>query len=308
MVSIIIVTYNSNQFLLETIKSIYNIIKSVEFEIIVWDNASSLPPVSTSQFPFDVYIGDQNEGFGSGCNKGSEKAKGDFLLFLNPDAILLNDKLKDFCNILNDGDVGIIGCAHYDGSFKITKSSRSFPDLKSAFCNLFFLNALFPQSKIFGDYEKTWFSHLEKSTIDVVGGAFLLIKRDLFEKICGFDERFFLYTEETDLCYRLNSLGYKVLFNPEMKIQHFQGKSTPNSFTSVRNLFVSENLFVKLHHRKIYWIIFILVNLLNKLNRAFICFLFGIYKNDKSQVEKGKLFFKASIWGNPFKTIYFKPQ
>ncbi len=206
-VSIIIVKYKSEGYLANCLSSIG---QNDLYEIIV------------------VYNDRKNIGFGAGCNRGARKGKGKYLFFLNPDTLILPGAIEELASFLDKNkDAGIVSPLLLDKSEK-----PSFPQGTgkltplSAIVSFSFLNKYFPNNPISKDY---WFSDWDKKTIqeaDVAPGAALMIRREVFEKLGGFDKKFFLYFEETDLCQRVKEKGWKIYLNPEAKIIHYGGGST----------------------------------------------------------------------------------
>ncbi|MBI5465164.1 glycosyltransferase family 2 protein, partial [Candidatus Gottesmanbacteria bacterium] len=173
----------------------------------------------------------ENVGFGAGCNKGGKKAKGKYLFFLNPDTIILPgamNKLVDFME--QREDIGIVA------PLLLNENKMSYPlqgarELTpfTALVALSFLNKYFPNNPVSFRY---WLKDWDKRNfqeVAVVPGTAFMIRRGIFEKIGGFDENFFLYFEETDLCQRVKEKGWKIFIEPESKVIHFWKGSTPKN-------------------------------------------------------------------------------
>ncbi len=227
-ISIIYVYFNTP---LEIVKSINSIVRSAgknKYEIIIVDNNSSkkLPKIISSDKDIKIIKSRVNNGFAFGCNLGASKAKGEYLLFLNPDTVLLKNSiaklLKSFSTL---NKVGIAGPAMIDSNNLKLPTINAFITIPRAIFAYSFLNKLFPKNSV---SKKFWMLNSDRRkilSVDVISGACMLIKKELFEKIGGFDERFFMYFEEQDLCYRVKKAGFKVIFNPEVEIIHTIGAS-----------------------------------------------------------------------------------
>lgn len=235
MISIIIVTFNSEEFIKECIDSIYNQTKRSEFEILLIDNNSSDNTIKIvyKEFP-DVRIirNTKNTGFASANNKGIKRAYGDYLLFLNPDTYLVNDALSVMKEFLQKNRMS--GCAgarleYYNDKFQL--SCRKFPNV----INVFFgrksvFRHFFPRNPISRDYMMENLDYSKIQEVDWVMGAAMMIKMDVLKEIGLFDERYFLFVEDTDLCYRMRREGYLIHYLPEAIIKHYHGGSVRKKF------------------------------------------------------------------------------
>lgn len=229
-VSIIIVNYNTYNLLIQCINSIYRHTKAIQFEIIVVDNASTdgSNEMIKSKFPNVILIeSDENLGFGKANNLGAKQALGNFLFLLNSDTVLIENSikiLKEFLENSSDTDIAVVGCKLLDINHNPHISFGNFP---SIFQEIF----EYGLSKIFKKYysEKVSPSVIDNGTqikeVDYIMGADMFFKKAIFDTIGGFDEDFFLYYEETEICFRLNKLGYKIMWNPSTSLIHYIGAS-----------------------------------------------------------------------------------
>ena len=229
-VSIVIVNYNTKDLILQCLQSIYENTVGVDFEIIVVDNASEDDSCVSikEKFPkVTIVESNYNLGFGKANNVGAKLALGNFLFLLNSDTILIENSikiLKDYFENSNDSKVGVVGCKLLDTDKNPHISYGNFP---SIYQELF----EFGLSKIFRKYysEKLSISVIDKGTqikeVDFIMGADMFLKKSIFDYVGGFDEDFFLYYEETEICFRLNRLGYKIIWNPSTSIIHYIGSS-----------------------------------------------------------------------------------
>lgn len=226
LVSIILVNYNSAAIIKDCLQSLRHFNQAVPSEVIVVDNASNdgSPDIITKYFPEVTLLQETiNHGFGKGNNIGAGIAKGEFILFLNPDTIATCDFLPSLLEIMEqDSQVGIVAprLVNRDGSFQISTS---------------------PAISVQGEYiaqkrshqyrrgknrKKITQSFAHQQEVDIVVGAALLIRRKLFEQLRGFDENFFMYFEESDLCQRSQYLGWKIIYYPYVSLIHLHGEST----------------------------------------------------------------------------------
>ncbi len=228
--------------------------EEIEGEVIVVDNDSrdnSLEYLEP-KFPGVHFISNrENLGFAKACNQGMKRAKGEQVLFLNPDTILPEDCLKKCLDFMRSHpDAGALGIKMLDGSgYFLPESKRAFPSPWTSLFKLFGLSRLFPRSKIFSRYH---LGHLDKNTnnkVDVLAGAFMLVRKQALEKTGGFDERFFMYGEDVDLSYRIEEAGYANYYFAESSILHFKGESTrKGSLNYVRMFYKAMSIFVKKHY------------------------------------------------------------
>lgn len=226
----------------------------MEAEIFVIDNASTDgsreylgSKFSNVQFTWNQ----ENLGFGKACNQALKTATGDFILFLNPDTIVAENCFSTCISFLQKtAGAGALGIRMLDGRGKfLPESKRSFPSPLVSFYKLCGLSALFPQSKTFSRYHLGYLDEHQNHEIDVLAGAFMMIKKEVLEKTGGFDEAFFMYGEDVDLSYRIQQAGYKNYYFSEQSILHFKGESTKKgSVNYVRMFYVAMSRFVQKHY------------------------------------------------------------
>jgi GT2 family glycosyltransferase len=226
----------------------------IDAEIIVADNNSTdgsreyLGP----NFPTVNFIwNNENAGFAKANNLALEKAKGEFILFLNPDTILSEDSIEKCLQFFtNNKAAGAIGIHMIDGSGNFLKESkRAFPSPLTSLFKLSGLARLFPRSATFARYHLGHLSEKENHEVDVLAGAFMMMPKKVLNEIGNFDERFFMYGEDVDLSYRIQKAGYKNYYFAESTIIHFKGESTKRgSLNYVRFFYKAMSLFVKKHY------------------------------------------------------------
>lgn len=256
--SIIAVNFRSERNLEECIASIYSKLGIDNKEIIVVNNdeKETLKTVK-NRFPeVRIIRSSKNIGFGPANNLGAKSAQGEFLLFLNPDAQILSGKLEDiFEEFEKDEKLGIVGVQ------LVTKKGEIQEWSAGEKVNLFDIlknNLGFPKNK------KIWTSQTKKEVAWVAATAFF-VRRSLFEKTSGFDEKIFMYFEDMDLCVRTKALGYKILYFPCFSVLHLGGESYDSSSVQKKHYYASQSYYFKKHCSKPeYYAIKILRVILNK--------------------------------------------
>lgn len=254
--SIIIVNFNVKFFLEQCLYSVLKAGSTLKIEIIVVDNNSTdgSKEFLSPKFPEVNFIWNQNNpGFATSCNSGLKIAKGEFILFLNPDTIIPEDCFIKCLQFINSKtDCGALGVKMIDGSGSFLKESkRGFPGASASFFRLSGLTFLFPNSKIFSAYYAGHLSKNEDNEIDIVAGAFFMSRKKILDKIGGFDTRFFMYGEDIDLSYMIKLIGYKNYYFSQTSIIHFKGESTKKSSTYNNIFYQAMHLFVNKHYNSI---------------------------------------------------------
>lgn len=229
--SVVIVNWNVREPLKECLESIFKTSRDMELEVIVVDNNSSDGSVEMvkEKFPSVVLIeNNRNSGFGAANNQGIRISKGEYILILNPDTVIFPNLLQRMTVFLDqNSDAGAVGpkILNPDGSIQF-ECARNFPTPLTEFFVLSTLYKRFPGSKIFGKYLMSYWDHNDQREVELLSGACALIRKKVFDEVGLFDEGFFMYTEETDLFYRIKKQGWKIYFLPSAQITHFWGKST----------------------------------------------------------------------------------
>lgn len=229
--SIVIVNYNVKYFLEQCLHSVMQATQHIEAEVFVVDNNSvdGSVPMLRQKFPGVHLIANrENVGFSRANNQALRKAAGDYVVLLNPDTIVEEDtftKILDFMDA--HPEAGGLGVKMLDGKGRfLPESKRGLPTPLVAFYKIFGISSLFPKSRRFGKYH---LSYLDPDTIhevDILAGAFMLIRRSALEKTGLLDETFFMYGEDIDLSYRIRKAGYRNYYFPETRIIHYKGEST----------------------------------------------------------------------------------
>jgi GT2 family glycosyltransferase len=252
--SVIIVNYNVKHFLEQCLYSVQKATAGIQAEVLVIDNNSSDHSVEYLQprFPRIRFIANtENTGFAKGCNQGLAQASGKYILFLNPDTIVPEDCFQKCISFLESQPAaGALGIRMLDGSGKFLKESkRAFPSPLTSLYKLFGLARLFSRSRTFSKYHLGYLNEKENHEVDVLAGAFMMIKKEVLDKIGSFDETFFMYGEDVDLSYRVQQAGYKNYYFAGSNIIHFKGESTrKGSMNYVRMFYTAMSLFVRKHY------------------------------------------------------------
>jgi O-antigen biosynthesis protein len=259
--SVIIVNYNVRAFLEQCLYSLRHALQGIEAEVWVVDNASNDGSVGYLQplFPGVQWIlNEENEGFSKANNRALAKCSGAFVLFLNPDTLLPEDCIEKCLRFMYEQkDAGALGIKMLDGNGKfLPESKRAFPGPLISFYKLIGLTALFPKSKIFARYYLGHLSIEKNHAVDVLAGAFMLLRKEVLDSTGGFDERFFMYGEDIDLSYRVyktplpDGTGHwNNYYFTESPIIHFKGESTKKGSLNYVLLFYKAMVqFVKKHY------------------------------------------------------------
>jgi len=239
--TVIIVNYNVKYFLKQCLQSVINASKNIDCEIFVVDNNSVDGSVQLlkSEFPkIKLIANESNVGFSKANNQAIKLSKGEYILLLNPDTIVEPDTFeKTIAYMDNNVEVGGLGVKMIDGKGKfLPESKRGLPTPMVAFYKIFGFSALFPKSKKIGKYHLGYISEDEINHVEVLAGAFMLLRKSVVIKIGLLDEDYFMYGEDIDYSYRIIKAGYKNVYFPNTRIIHYKGESTKKS--SVNYVFV----------------------------------------------------------------------
>jgi len=255
--SIIIVNWNAGKQLYECLKS-FEAAHRDGFKlnrVVVVDNAStdgSSDCLDNIDIPLVVIRNAQNRGFAAACNQGAKGSISDYLLFLNPDTRLFEDSLIKplaFMERPENQQIGIVGIQLVDETGRVARTCARFPTPSMFFSKMLGLNMLFP--RYFPSHFMSEWVHGETREVDQVMGAFFLIRRQLFEPLGGFDERFFVYFEEVDLSRRAHNKGWKTVYLADAKAYHKGGGTSEQ--VKARRLFYSLRSRIKYGYKHFDW-------------------------------------------------------
>ncbi|SIQ28117.1 Glycosyltransferase, GT2 family [Chryseobacterium sp. RU37D] len=249
--SVIIVNYNVTQLLKNCLLSLQKYLKEIDYEVIVIDNASTdsswedLIP----EFPKVHFItSETNEGFSKANNKAIKATKGEYLLLLNPDTEIEGFYMNEILNFADSQEnLGCLGVRMHDanGVF-LPESKRSVPDMFNSFEKLF-TNFKKNNSK---SYYRCDIDENVVAEVDVITGAFLLIKKDVYEKIGGLDESYFMYGEDIDLCYTLLRNGFRNFYYGKSSILHHKGESTVKNDLYLERFYGAMHVFINKYYKE----------------------------------------------------------
>jgi GT2 family glycosyltransferase len=229
-ISLIIVSFNTRDVLRESLQSVEREIGDLRVEIFVVDNNSRDGSVEMIEAEFPqvrVLRSEVNLGFGAANNVALALAQGRYIVLLNSDAFLCPDSLRLSVQHMDDQPgVGLAGGRLVGRDFSWQPSARMFPSIVSDFLVLTGLAAKFPKSRFFGYFDRTWANPLQAAEVDWVPGAYSIIRTEALRKVGFFDPDFFLYSEEVDLCRRIQRAGYKILYWPDIVVIHIGGESS----------------------------------------------------------------------------------
>jgi O-antigen biosynthesis protein len=251
--SVIIVNYNVKHFLEQCLHSVVKASKNINTEIFVVDNnsADGSSQLVRKKFPDVHFIENKiNVGFSKANNQAIRKSTGKYILLLNPDTVVEEDTFAKTINFMNDHPTaGGLGVKMIDGKGNfLPESKRGLPTPWVAFYKMFGLSALFPKSKKFGKYHLSYLNEDEVHEVDVLAGAFMLLRKETIDKVGLLDEAFFMYGEDIDLSYRITKGGYKNYYYPETTIIHYKGESTKKgSLNYVKVFYTAMIIFAQKH-------------------------------------------------------------
>ena len=229
-ISLILVSFNTRDVLRESLQSVAREQGSFRLEIFVVDNNSRDGSVEMVEAEFPhvrVIRSEVNLGFGAANNVALEQARGRYIVLLNSDAFLTPDSLRlSVENMDADPSVGLAGGRLVGRDYSWQPSARMFPSIVSDFKVMTGLAAKFPKSRFFGSFDRTWADPMEPAEVDWVPGAYSIIRSEALARVGFFDPEFFLYSEEVDLCRRIQEAGYKIMYWPEIVVIHIGGESS----------------------------------------------------------------------------------
>jgi GT2 family glycosyltransferase len=257
-VSVIYVNWNSTADILTSMASVQHWTQTHDHEFIVVDNASHEDISKLDRDDLTLIRNSANLGFATGCNIGAKQAQGDFLLFLNPDTVLLNDVLGGLVSFLNaHPEAGIAGpmTLDPDGSIHYA-AARALPGLVNEFLEHSTLTFKFARNRLLGRPYYSYWDHQSSRPVGTLLGACMMLRRDAFETLGGFDENYFLFFEEVDLCKRMHQAGWQVWYVHTCRLLHEGHRSIIREYGRVDALFPvyleSAEKYFKTHHGRPY--------------------------------------------------------
>ncbi|WP_445455262.1 glycosyltransferase family 2 protein [Flavobacterium sp. HNIBRBA15423] len=253
--SVIILNYNVRYFLEQCVLSVQKALENIDGEIIVIDNNSSDASceMMKTRFPnIKLIENTQNLGFPKGNNIGVAEAKGEYVCILNPDTVVAEDT---FTKILNtehwQPNTGIIGCKLIDGTGNfLPESKRGVPTPWVAFTKIFGLYKVFSKVSWFNQYYAQHITENESGKVDILVGAFMMMRKSLYLEVGGFDENCFMYSDDIDLSYEILQKGFDNYYFHETTVIHYKGESTVRDGTYMKRFREAMQFFYEKHFKK----------------------------------------------------------
>ena len=318
--SVIIVNYNVKYFLEQALLSVRRAAAGLAVEVIVVDNNSvdDSAAMVRQKFPEVKLIENHdNRGFAVANNQAISMSSGEYVLLLNPDTVVEESTFSKCLRFMDvHPEAGALGVRMIDGSGKfLPESKRGFPTAFVAFCKTFGLSTLFPKSRVFNSYHLGYLDEHQIHEVDVLSGAFMLLRKKALDEVGLLDETFFMYGEDIDLSYRIKKGGYKNYYFPETTIIHYKGESTKKgSLNYVRTFYQAMIIFARKHFEGSGGKFFVLLLNMAIYLRAFLTLLYNLWKNwsapllDAALIFVG-LYFLKDFWAvRNFNNIHYFPD
>lgn len=248
---VIVITYNNERSISVCLSSLEKC--SYKKKLYAFDNFSEDKTcyIIKKEFPQVKLIkNNKNIGFGVAVNQGAKIAKGDYLLFLNPDTVVKGGCIEEMVRFLEKKkDAAVVGCRVLNPNGSLQPSCGKFPTI----ANIILDRILIVNKILRTELIRQESFYAKEQTSDWVSGAFFLVKRDVFLKLGGFDEKYFMYVEDVDFCYRARDAGYKIFYNPKAEIIHCNmGKSRPRKRFKAIQMRRGFTIFFKKYKTPIY--------------------------------------------------------
>lgn len=311
--SVIIVNYNVKYFLEQALLSVRRASRHLAVEVFVVDNNSVDDSVAMvrEKFPEVLLIAnDHNPGFAVANNQAIRQATGEYVLLLNPDTVVEEDTFALCVAFLDDHpDAGGLGVRMIDGAGKfLPESKRGFPSPWVAFCKTAGLSRLFPRSRLFNHYHLGYLDEYQVNTVEVLAGAFMLLRRRVLDEVGLLDETFFMYGEDIDLSYRMVQAGYHNYYYPRTTIIHYKGESTKKgSLNYVLTFYQAMIIFARKHFSGARRRLFVAMLQVAIYLRAAVTLMFSVLHRAYLPLLDGLLIFAGLVWiKNFWASYYFK--
>jgi GT2 family glycosyltransferase len=251
-VSIIVVAWNVRELLYNCLKSVYDQTKGISFEIIYVDNASVDGSVDMvrKEFPeVRIIENEKNEGFIRANNQAIRVANGRYVLLLNSDTIVLDNAIAKTVKFADEHpQAAVFGCRVLNPNRTLQRTCFMYPSILNTFLAATYLYKIFPKSRFFGMEHMTWWDYNDVREVETICGCFSMVRSEAIKIVGLMDERYFVYGDDPDWCYRFSMAGWKVMFTPSAKIIHYGGQNTKQMARKFRwQLLGSRLIFMKLH-------------------------------------------------------------
>ena len=239
--SVSIVNTNNRTLLEQCLESIYRTTQKIRFEIFVVDNCSTdgSAEMVRTRFP-DVQLiqNDHNLGYPASHNRALPRCTGRYVLVFNEDMIVQPDAFDRMVAFMDaHPDAGMLGGRLLNPDGSLQPSCWPFPSLRSRFFRALYLDKLLPRSSLVGAYYLGSWAYDSVREVDVVAGCCVLVRREVLDQVGLMDERFFIYFEETDWCYRTKNHGWKIYFSPDAEMIHYGGQTTSRQSAKMATIY-----------------------------------------------------------------------
>jgi len=305
--SVIILNYNVRYFLEQCVASVQEALSNIDGEIIVVDNNSldDSCEMMKTHFPNVKLIENTtNLGFPKGNNIGVAHAKGDYICILNPDTVVAEDTFEKVLAFAEkQKNIGIVGCKLIDGTGNfLPECKRGVPTPFVALTKIFGLYKLFPKTALFNRYYAQHLSENETGKVVILVGAFMIMKRNLYQEIGGFDENCFMYSDDIDLSYMALKKGKTNYYFHETTVIHYKGESTVKDGLYMKHFREAMQFFYRKHFRSS-----IIFDVFMKIG----AFFFALIKKNQSKLKPLKaeeyvLFSKNEKLKNKLENLFHK--
>lgn len=232
-ISVIIVNYNGREYLHDCVTALIEQTTKLRFEVFIVDNNStdeSAVEVGNAFPQVTLIKNSENVGFAKANNQAIKLSRGRYILLLNPDTVMAPSALTQLSSFMESHpEAGAAGCKLLNSDGSIQYSIRNFPNLFNQLSECFFFHKLFPTNSVFGELVSDLSRYETAQTVDWVTGAALIIRREALAQIGELDEKFFMYSEEKDWCFRAWQNGWKVYYCPDATIVHYSGEYNTNA-------------------------------------------------------------------------------
>lgn len=247
-VSIIIVNWNAEALLAQCLRHVRDTVERVSYEVIVVDNHSTdcSREMVRRDFPEATLIANENNrGFAAANNQGIAVSQGRYVLLLNSDAFVEEHTIDEMVAFMDERpEAGMAACQLLYEDRRLQESCSAFPTLETEFYTAVGLEKLFPRHPVFGKYLMGGWDHSEVREVDVIMGAFMLVRREAIAQVGAMDEGYFMYSEEVDWCYRFKQAGWKIYYNPYVQAVHLWGGTSKQ---------VRWEMFVELYRSRVHF-------------------------------------------------------
>jgi GT2 family glycosyltransferase len=272
--SVVIVNWNTRDLLDRCLQHVFASQGDISMEVIVVDNASSdgSPEMVRQKYPHvRLVVNNNNTGFSRANNQGIELGRGRYILLLNSDAFVEPGALITLVMIMDTyPETGAAGSRLLNEDGSLQRSAFHFSTLWTELWQALFLDRLFPKSRVFGAYRMTYWAMDDLREVDSVMGACMILRAETVNQVGGLDERYFMYSEEMDLCYRMKKAGWKVLYIPQAVVTHLWGGSSRVApLLTFLRLYRSRVMFFRKHYGKVTANLYKLLLAVGSLARVF---------------------------------------